>query len=504
MFIKDKIIKDWRFISIFLIFLIFLLLRLYRLGSHDLWFDEFFSLSYTKDPQALGYVRYPQSFKLLQAPFYYILLEFFIKILGISEFTLRLPSVIFSYLSIILLFFFAKELFNKKIAIIASLLMGFSPFHLWYAQEARSYSTLLFLGVLSNFFLWKALKNGKNNLWLFFASTSLAGIYTHYFYLFLFFAQVFYLIIVKKARFNFKIIICFLIVVLGFSFYFSEFFSSFFFIRQGFWIPKPEWNSLIITLENFILGYNGTGSLYFVLNILIGVLLINAFLNIRSGDLRRSFIFCIFLSLIPIICVFFFSRVYFSVYLDRCFIIFSPYYYLILSFGIVFLGKWMRRSLIVVVIFMLLICDYRYFKDWLTEPLKHHVGTYIKRPVKPLVKFLDNKAERNDIIAFTNPSIMFLHKFYTQKKNSLSYYFFDPHILESCRQRPVLEDEYRLPFSKISKLKFKSLWIVFSDWDRNGGLDENSHSVKKWLDGNLKLVFIKEIDGVLISKYVKK
>lgn len=494
MFIRNKIKEYRQTLFVVLIFFIFLFLRLYRLGEHDFWADEAISFFYAKAPWEL---------KLAEAPLYWILLYLWVKIFGFSEFILRFPSLIFSFLSVVLLFIFGKELFNKKIAIIAAMFMGLSPFHLWYAQEARNYSMILFLGILSNFLLWKALKERKNIFWLFFILTSLVGIYTHYFFLCLFFTQFFYLFIFKKMRINFKVTVCFLMVVLGFILHSLWFLKGLFFIKQGFWIPMPKWNSLIITLENFIFGYNGSGNLYFFSDILICLFFLLAFLAAFDWDLKESFAFCVFHLIVPFIFVFFFSRVFFPIYLDRYFIIFSPYLYLILSLGIAYLNSTIRAVLLVFLLAAFIISDYRYFKDWMVSPFEHHVGVYIKKPFKPVINFLKSKIGREDIIAVTSQSLNPVMRLYAQDKRRYRYYVFDPGVLDSALQRPKLEDRHFLPVFKIGGLEFNSLWVVSSNWARDGDLDDNSKSVKKWLDKNLKPQSVKIIEGVLISEYKK-
>ncbi|MCG2711283.1 MAG: glycosyltransferase family 39 protein [Candidatus Omnitrophica bacterium] len=107
------------------------------------------------------------------------MLHFWIKIFRISEFSLRFPSLIFSFLSIIAVFFLGKALFSKKVGLLASIFMGISPFHLWYAQEARDYSMLLFWGTLSSYLLFRAIRKGELKLWVIFTIVSLAGLYTY-------------------------------------------------------------------------------------------------------------------------------------------------------------------------------------------------------------------------------------------------------------------------------------------------------------------------------------
>src|SRR3989338_2125771 len=116
----DNKSKDrWQALAVLLLFSIFFFLRLYKLGYHDLWYDEICTI---------GYAKYPWG--NWNAPLYWIILHFWIKIFGISEFSLRFPSLIFSFLSVILVFLLGKKLFGKQAGIIASIFIGLSPFHL--------------------------------------------------------------------------------------------------------------------------------------------------------------------------------------------------------------------------------------------------------------------------------------------------------------------------------------------------------------------------------------
>ena len=483
---KNRIIAQW---PCLLIALVFLFLRLYNLGFHDFWYDEI---------GTVNYARYPWG--NWNAPLYWILLHFWIKHFGISEFALRFPSVIFSFFSVILTYFLGKGLFNKKTGLIACIFMGVSPFHLWYAQEARDYSMALFFGLLSSYLFFRALKDKKFKLWLFFALASIIGLYTNYFYIFLFLAQGLYLTFFKKMRFNLKELFCFLIIAAGFSFYLPRFLSKFNFVWAGFWVFKPTWQSLIITLENFILGYNGNFLLYLMADIFSGIFFISAICYIKKENIKQPFLFCIFFSFVPILAAFFFSKAFFPVYLDRGLLIFSPFYYLILALGISHLKKILNIILLPIIIIVILAADYRYFNDKIFMPLEHHLGTYIKKPIKPIADFLDKNIGSEDIIGFTNDSVIPSLEFYSQR--SLSFYrFFDPKFPNPHWRSPIQENKYCVPFYKISQLKFKKLYVIASNWARDGGLDEHSQSVKGWLDNNLKFKLSHNFDGLWVYIY---
>ncbi len=491
--LKNNILKYRPVLAILAILIFSLFLRLYHLGFNEFWYDEIGSI---------GYARYPWG--NWNAPLYWILLHYWVKIFGVSEFSLRFPSLIFSFFSVILLFFLGKHLFNKKAGLIACIFMGLSPFCIWYAQEARDYSMALFFGVLSTYLLFKAIKEKRFKLWMLFTLISIIGLYTNYFFIFLLLAQGISILFFRGTRPSFKEIICFLIIALGFSLYLPRFLSKFYYVWQGFWVPTPSGRSLFITLENYALGYNGFPFLYFMSNILAGLFFISALWAARKKEVRRNLILCIFLFSIPITCAFCFSKLFFSVYLDRGLIIFSPYFYIALALGAASLNKALRTALLAIFITMFLIADYRYFKGLIVMPIIHHTGAYVKKPIKPVINFLEANLEPQDIIVFTHDSVMPSFEFYSQKALRFPcYYFFDPKIYDANWKRPVLESKFNIPLKKIQSLDAKRIWVIYSSWARDGKLDDNSQSVKDWLDKKLKLEFLREFEGILVARYIK-
>ena len=126
-------------------------LRFLFIGTHSLWLDELFSLRFA------GY-DLPDLLQEVAAfdnhpPTYYLLLHYWISIFGDSEASLRAPSAIFSALSVYFTYKVGELLFDKRVAVIAGLLLAVSEFSIYYAQEARMYSFLAFASVLSVYFL---------------------------------------------------------------------------------------------------------------------------------------------------------------------------------------------------------------------------------------------------------------------------------------------------------------------------------------------------------------
>jgi hypothetical protein len=484
-------IKSWQNKKIVFIFGILFFLRLYRLSFQDFWYDEVWTVWYAKTPWFSW-----------SPPFYWIFLHFWIKLFGISEFSLRFPSSIFSFLSCILLFLLGEKLFNKKIAFVAVLFMGLSPFQVWYAQEARSYTILLFLSLLSNYLFLKAIKENKIQLWFYFVMVSSLGIYINYFFVFLIVTQFFYLFFSKKL--SLSKLIFFLLIPILFLPYLKRFLTKLFAVKSGFWVPPPQIISPIFTLENFILGYNALSFLYRLIDIVIVV----SFFTILKYPLKafkKSILFCFFFLLVPLILIFSFSKLFFSIYLDRGLIFLSPYLYLLLSLGLFYLKKRVIKLIIFSVVgYCLLFSLFFYYNNEFFSSPSHHIGVVPKMPIKPLVRFIEENLKEGDIIFFTNYSLLPSFEFYSGKKEPLYFLFFPGKAFDPFSAKPIQEGLYRIPIQKIKNLEFNKLWVISCNWERNGYLDENSEAVREFLIKNFKLELVKEIDRVLVYRYNKK
>lgn len=163
-------------ISFGLILGLALWVRLHDLGRLSLWLDEG-TTSYKMGLSLSELFRYTVVDNV--PPLYYFLLG----ILGSwirSDFLLRLPSVLFGVATIPVLFLIARRLFNRRVALLASLFLSLSTFHVWFSQEARSYSLYCFLYALSLLFLvrWSRDTDSRWSLWLYAAATGLM-MYSH-------------------------------------------------------------------------------------------------------------------------------------------------------------------------------------------------------------------------------------------------------------------------------------------------------------------------------------
>ncbi len=168
-------------------------LRIYHLAAQGLWYDEAVSwyLTQMSLPQLTAWTAND-----IQPPLYYYLLWFWVRLVGTSEYALRFPSVLFATLTLSLLWRLARRLFGISGAWLALLLALLSPFHVYYAQEARMYTLLTLFGLMSTYLWWQLLgalrrtafaQVSRYNLSIAigYAIAMVAALYTHYFAAFL-------------------------------------------------------------------------------------------------------------------------------------------------------------------------------------------------------------------------------------------------------------------------------------------------------------------------------
>jgi uncharacterized membrane protein len=184
-------------------------LRSYKLDAQSLWYDE----AVTAHVAAQGIAELTRwTAEDIQPPLYYYVVAGWTRLTGRSEWALRFPSAFFGVLTVPLLWAVARRLFGRgrlgrPTALIAALLTAISPLYVYYAQEARMYTQLTFLGALAGYALLRAVTTNDerptadgiprsslyalrstlhaSRWWIAFGLVATAMLYTHYFGAFL-------------------------------------------------------------------------------------------------------------------------------------------------------------------------------------------------------------------------------------------------------------------------------------------------------------------------------
>jgi mannosyltransferase len=154
---KDKITllahKPWMpYVGLLLITILAAALRFYKLGAWSFWIDEIFTINHA--------VRHFGNIGLLLdhipparnwVPMSVILTAQVLNLLGINEWSARLVSVVIGVFTIPMLYFPLRKIFGNQVMLIALLLLAISPWHIFWSQNARFYTSLLLLSTLALF-----------------------------------------------------------------------------------------------------------------------------------------------------------------------------------------------------------------------------------------------------------------------------------------------------------------------------------------------------------------
>jgi hypothetical protein len=154
-----------------------LLLRLYQLGTDSFWIDEVGVAQAISNPSLIEMLREAHN-HVMAMPLDYVLDWIFARF-GSSEGFLRLPAVLWGVLTLVVCYVFFKRLTNQTTALLATLLLALSPFHIQYSQELRFYAALAFFYWLVTWMLWRAIEYPAIERWGLFVLSAVIGIYFH-------------------------------------------------------------------------------------------------------------------------------------------------------------------------------------------------------------------------------------------------------------------------------------------------------------------------------------
>lgn len=102
-----------------------------------------------------------------------------IALFGESAWALRLPASIFGVTSIWALWLVARQVVSVREALLSAVLLAVSYHHIWFSQNARGYTGLLFWGLIATYFLLHAARTGSWWAWTGYALASALAVYTH-------------------------------------------------------------------------------------------------------------------------------------------------------------------------------------------------------------------------------------------------------------------------------------------------------------------------------------
>lgn len=388
--------KKWNSIFFLLILILGAVLRICNLGTESVWYDEVSSLDQ-------AFRNLPSLFCGFHlSPLYFLILRYWVRVVGVSEFALRIPSVIFGVGAIFLIYKLSVVLFNRKVGLCSSFILAISPFHIFYSQDARHYALFVFLTLLSILLYLKIVRNpGPGiNLYIFYGIVTALLLYTTIWGIFviviqnLFYWQNHF----HKKRWFITQIVIFVI----FLFWLVPFFM---FMRENGeyvkacldWIERPDVNSLIETFRTFSFGGSRCGGwvLFFKpeeiwpsqsLLYLLGFFFILGVLS--SGNTNNGKILFVSIWLfMPIVTLFLFSLLFYPLFVIRYLIFVSPAYYILVAKGI---EKAKKPLLQIVILSFIAILSLPVLTTYYVKELKTNW--------KEAIRYLENRIGNDEVI----------------------------------------------------------------------------------------------------------
>jgi len=414
-----------KLILILLICCVGFFLRFYDLGGESYWFDEIMSLHFSQ--QDLGSILNLPAYEAHIPPLYYILLHFWIGLVGTSEFALRSLSALFGSLSIFALYKLGKYLFNVKIAIYSSLILAVSIFHIYFSQEARMYSLLTLTTLVSIFFFLKSLNENRLRFWVSYIIVSILMLYTHSYGIFILIFQLFYLLFYYRNKIGCakNCFIAFFLVILGFFPWLIRLFEITPYILEGnsaiAWIPKPEITLLLGTIVIFcnssvvtllVFGYSIRS--IFQLDNLKKRFKKSAFFEslkrIKTYFLdssKFSVNFCFIWIGIPIILSLLISFIFQPIYTPKYLILVSPAFYLLVSKGLANKNLKIRYILILILLIDSAMISCSYYTQ------------FNKEQWREAASYIQEREETGDLIIINAPWLEPNFKHYYNGNNTI-------------------------------------------------------------------------------------
>jgi len=380
----------------------------------------------------------------IHAPSWSLILHF-LEVLSQNYVLIRFSAVILGLLSIILIGFLAKTIFNSKTALLSAAVFALSPTQIYYSANLRMYSLSIFIALLILFsFIIFLNSGGKKARLLLFLSFTL-GNYTYYLFPVLPLSLSFFLLIKRKKLGNEfkKFISIFTLSLLATLPLFFAFLKAE--PLPGVVLPEFSLQKILFIPISYTFAQNLAlmlGSRILEINLVKLMLLGLSFVNIAIllslffKKLEKNDKFLIFMLVTPLSIVIVFSTLILPVLGLRSILIFSIPFYLLIGKA---LAKTIRLQLVYVILCLITVFATLVF--------------FVRRPMDNLDFFLSKNVSSQQIILHTEMTtfLYFSYKFPQFRNEAAIDSLYTPQITKSI-----------LKFNPIDPvtLNNKSFWLI--------------------------------------------
>lgn len=346
----------------------------------------------------------------VHVPLYNLLLHFWIQIFGVSIVVARWLSYVFFIITLPVLYLAFRQVSNHRVSLLAVTIFALSPFILWYSDEARMYTLFAFSTGLNHFYFIKFYNSNAKNGKLGYFLTTLLGLYSHYFFIFLLFTQAIYvfgtiyflkqkdLTLKEKIKAKKVILIRYIGIMLLAGIIFFPWvlfvFSNGGVVNTEPLIPTPTTYNIFQAFINFLFGFPSTQNqtLFISLWPLLVLLLFFIFTKRRSLHIQNRGYFLV-TAFLPIVIVFAISF-YRPIFLSRYLIFVTPSLFFVCAWMLLSYSKRVSRILVSTFLLLLVIL-------LLNQNISNN--TPVKEDYLGVASYLEQHATGSDVIAVSAP-----------------------------------------------------------------------------------------------------
>jgi uncharacterized membrane protein len=490
-------------------------LSLIFLGEKSFWDDEAISTAIARSDWS-NFWRIIFLYEVNMS-LYHVLLKLWINF-GQNEFVIRSLSVVFSVLTIPVMYALGSLLFNKRAGLLAALLMAINVFFIRYAQEARGYSLLLLLTTLSTYFFVFALHKSSKWIWAAYVVFSVFAMYTHVFALFVIATQATSLLLLKIKDIPFKgLIISWIgigLLVLPLAVYY---------VTQNptnlDWAEPPGRRMFLylfmqLTGGNLLMGLTGGrifwgfgAAQYFALAVYFVLCLVTLVHAVKIWFVKRTsyetwhYGMILLYLFLPITIVWFISQVK-PMFTFRYFIICLTPLMLLSAFGISHIA---RKWLFIVSLMLVLVVSAFGLNTWYTK--------IQKTDFKGATAYVLSMSEEADAVIFFAPTIRTGFEYYKDKTQlpgniPAAEPYYDPDVYDTI---PFIyipegfgiggsqpEPDVNLP-DRLSK--YSHIWLLLSFVDSALETTQQSEDIETSLKSRFELTDERKLAGIRVFRF---
>jgi 4-amino-4-deoxy-L-arabinose transferase-like glycosyltransferase len=499
--------------------------RIYNLGANSLWTDEAGFIMY-RNGDLLESLKHIFS-RIKQGEMANLGYSFFVTAWSYffgSEFMLRLSSVIFGILCIVLIYHLGKELFNEKTGLISAFILAISPFHIYYSQEFRMYILVTLLTMVSVYSLTRFLQTKNSKFLVSYTISNSLNIYFHFATSLILLSQaVFLFMYARKYK---DLLKRWMFVHLAVILFISPLIIHVirYFLRFGGWNCSISTCSVLghlslpivfFTFKNFSAGYNATWQLYLPLLVLfIGL----SFWGIFKGQHKQGVILCLCCLSVPVFTMYLLQR---FVYADRYLLPSSIFLYLLVAYG---LSKLEKKYAIVITILISVLCFFslvNYYNNYLPGELDQRIAVHSRKDHRNSAAYLIKNFQDGDIIFHSDVNtvlpLQYYFNYFKGDTKSYSYSKFRYNLVlrfpeNSTEIAPfkvwdeLFWEKFRKRADFISVCDHKRVWLFFSAREYEQALRPESYEKKilKWIERCYNKVEEKNFQGITLYLLSKK